>query len=208
MKKQITTTRPTDAQKAEASHRVPVYKVCRLGTVNGIYSALAGKYGKCEPFTRLSYKVGEVTTAPAGGEIFVYLDHAFATDQATKMAKRYPGVKVSVFTAKPLGNVTIPAGKSKTATCRAIILSSLLKAIKIVPPPHPAPVWKDVTAECSVYIETGYAKGIAVHVQHNGQDITRLSAVGKSNFPKLADYKLELAQTGKMWDYFKVMHKT
>jgi hypothetical protein len=135
---------PTSTQIAETATREKVYKVLRVGTRGkGLYSALAGKFGsaECKDAQRLEYKLGMVTEDVMDGEgLFIYLDKDYAIAEATKMAEKVDGRKLVIYTAKPIGDVTIPAGKSKTAVCDSLLLlgDKVWESKK-------AENWKDIT---------------------------------------------------------------
>jgi hypothetical protein len=138
----------SSGQVEEVQAREKVYKVVRHGTHGkGLYSALAGKFGGEDTKTAkcLEYKVGLVTSDVASGDgIFIYLDKAYALDQAQKMAEKVDGRPMSVYSAKAIGDIVIPAGKSKTATCDALVLIEKVADVK------PAPKWQDITRTVSI----------------------------------------------------------
>jgi hypothetical protein len=176
---------PTSDQTADFDTREKVYKVVCIGTEGkGLYSALAGKFGgdKIESQARLAYKTGFVTSdVEDGNGIFIYLDKEYAIEEATKMAERVDGRKLAVYYAKPIGDVTIPAGKSKTATAPAIILLDKLQDIA------PAPKWEEVSLRgskdltfdnCFTCMEF-YYKG--TKIAHLNEDTGKLTANQSSN---------------------------
>lgn len=136
---------PTTTEKNEMDGRERVYKVVRYGyRGTGTYSALAGKYGgtNTKEATRLQYGIGKLTLDTADGEgIYIYLDKDYAIDQAKKMAEKTDR-KMAVFSAKPLGDIVIPAGKSKTATCDGLMLIESVWSQA----PKPKETWEDITA--------------------------------------------------------------
>jgi len=149
-------TEPTTAQKAEMETRERVYKVVRLGTQGRhVYSALAGLYGNedTKGAECIQYDVGKVSVDVDCGEgIFIYLDKNYAIEQANKMALKVDGRQLKVYSAKPIGEIVIPAGKSKTAICDGLML---VEIAKVIPTPKKPPTWqevpsKDVSIRCRV----------------------------------------------------------
>lgn len=172
---------PTAAELTETKTREKVYKVVRYGTAGKhFWSALAGRFGKeaTKEATGLAYEVGKVTNDVADGEgIFIYLDKAYALDQAAKMANKTEGRGLAVLEAKPIGDVTIPAGKSKTATCGALLCTGVLTPT----------VWQKVDpADLKVMNGRFY-----IEFRHNGVEIANLKH-GKLTVAAREDYRVEV----------------
>jgi hypothetical protein len=191
---------PTSAQVDDFATREKGYKIVRIGTSGrGLYSALAGLFGSdgAKEATAYEYKPDMVTTDKSGKGLFFYLDKAYALEEAAKMAGKVGDRKLAVYYCKPIGDVTIPAGKSKTAVAPALIL--LDKVADVAKPK----VWKkanihEVTFDnCGCYMEF-YYKG--TRVAYLNQDSGVLTAANGIKDLKVSVNKCHITSIEELVD--------
>ena len=122
MHTQTRTRTPTITETERANRMEPWFKVVRVGSQGGLYSALAGKYNPCEDYTRVSYELGEISMAPPKGKgLYIYRTLRWAKKQADRMSTNNGGAKMAVYEVATYG-AKLDRGMENRGQCKELLM--------------------------------------------------------------------------------------